>query len=84
MKFDLTQNVCFIYNSNDYIFKSKIYAKNINTRIKNLRKNSKPIIKKFNKEDIKINKKYILNERLKEKEIVADYFKIFSDRDFWS
>jgi len=84
VKFDLTQNVSFIYNKNDYICDCKIYIKNKNTRIKNLRKNSKPIIKKFNKEDIKINKKYILNERLKEKEIVTDFFKIFSDGDFWS
>ena len=82
--FDLTQNVSFIYNNNDYIYKCKIYTKNNNGRIKNLRKNSKPIIKKFNKDDIKINKKYILNERLKEKEIVTDFFKIFSDGDFWS
>ena len=84
VKFDLKQNVSFIYNKNDYVYNCKIYAKNNNTKIKNLRKNSKPIIKTFNKEDIKINKKYILNERLKEKELVTDFFKILSDGDFWS
>ena len=84
VKFDLKQNVSFIYNNNDYVYNCKIYTKNNNTKIKNIRKNSKPIIKAFNKEDIKINKKYILNERLKEKEIVTDFFNIFSDGDFWS
>ena len=84
VKFDLKQNVSFIYNKNDYVYNCKIYTKNNNTKIKNLRKNSKSIIKTFNKEEIKINKKYILNERLQEKEIVTDFFNIFSDGDFWS
>jgi hypothetical protein len=35
VKFDLTQNVSFIYNSNDYIYNRKISTKNNNTRIKN-------------------------------------------------
>lgn len=69
IKFDLKKNVYFFYNDKDYITKYKKYSENNINIVKNLKRYNAPIIRKFNKEDIKINKDYIFKENLEEEEI---------------
>ena len=69
IKFDLKKNVYFFYNDKDYITKYKKYSENNINIVKNLKRYNAPTIRKFNKEDIKINKDYIYKENLEEEEI---------------
>ena len=71
IKFDLNKNILFFYNDKDYISKYQKISFNKNAKIRNLRKKIIPIIKKFNKEDIKIDNNYILKENLEENEILS-------------
>ena len=81
IQFDLTKNIIFCYNDRDYITKYQRISKNKNIKIKNVRKNNDPIIKKFNKSDIKINNNYISKENLDEKEIFSELIKFFEDNN---
>ena len=74
IKFDLSKNTLFIYNEKDYISRYKKYSANKKTKTRNLiRKNFKPIIKKFNKNDIKKDENYVLKENLDEDEIISEF-----------
>ena len=70
--FDLTKNIFFLYIDKDYISKYKKYSKNNNNNAQKLKVSNKPIIKKFNIDDIKINKNYLPKEYLDEDEIVIE------------
>ena len=79
IKFDLSKNVLIFYNDKDYITKYKKISLNKSAKIRNLRTKIKPIIKKFNKEDIKINNNYVSKENFDEKEILSENILVFDD-----
>lgn len=96
VNFDLKNNVYIYYNPIDLIDKNVGYKDNQKIEM-NKGKNDKkmelyfsllksktklnPIIKSFNKEDIKIDKEYEMNEYLEEHEILGDLYNIFYSKD---
>ena len=52
----------------------KKFLGNNNNKTKNLRKKFMPIIKKYNKQYIKIDKNYIFKENLSESEILSECY----------
>ena len=94
IKFNLDDNIYFNYNSNDLITKKIIYKKNEKIESKDddkkmdiyyalLKSKTKfnPIIKKFEKDKIKINEDYELNENLEEYEILGDLYNVFFSKE---
>ena len=85
IKFDLTKNTTFIYEEKDLISKyTKIPIDNKNkTKPKNNNIKTKllPIIKKYDKKNIKIDKNYIFKENLDESDILSESIKLFDDID---
>ena len=79
VQFNLTKNVLFLYNDNDYISYYKTIPENQKRGTKNLRKKIKPIIMKYNKQEIKIDKNYIYKENLSEAEILSKSIKLDDD-----
>ena len=85
IKFDLTKNTTFIYEEKDLISKytkipidnkNKTKPKNNNIKIKLI-----PIIKKYDKKNIKIDENYIFKENLDESDILSESIKLFDDID---
>lgn len=94
IKFNLDDNIYINYNSNDLITKKIIYKKNEKMESKDddkkmdiyyalLKSKTKfnPIIKKFEKDKIKINEDYELNENLEEYEILGDLYNVFFSKE---
>jgi len=96
IKFNLDDNIYIHFNSNDLITKKIIYKKNEKIESKNddddkkmdiyyalLKSKTKfnPIIKKFEKDKIKINEDYELNENLEEYEFLGDLYNIFFSKE---
>ena len=85
IKFDLTKNTTFIYEEKDLISKyTKIPIDNKNkTKPKNNNIKTKllPIIKKYDKKNIKIDENYIFKENLDESDILSESIKLFDDID---
>ena len=94
IKFNLDDNIYINYNSNDLITKKIIYKKNEKIESKDddkkmdiyyalLKSKTKfnPIIKKFEKDKIKINEDYELNENLEEYEILGDLYNVFFSKE---
>ena len=93
--FNLENNTYIHYNPKDLITKKVIFKEDKKMEINEdndkkmdiyyalLKSKTKfnPIIKKFNKEDIKINKAYELNEELEEYEILGDLYNIFFSKE---
>ena len=80
IKFDLEKNVLIKYYQKEKIVenekKMEFYFTLLKSKIK-----FNPVIKNFDKNDIKINKEYILNENLEEYEILGDLYNIFYLKD---
>ena len=80
IKFDLEKNVVIKYYQKEKIVenekKMEFYFTLLKSKIK-----FNPVIKNFDKNDIKINKEYILNENLEEYEILGDLYNIFYLKD---
>ena len=94
IKFNLDNNILIYYNSKDLINKNEIYKGNEKIKLENdekkmdvyfalLKSKTKfnPIIKKYNKTDIKINKNYENNEDLEEYELLGDLYNIFYSKN---
>mgnify|MGYP006873032118 CR=1 FL=1 len=95
IKFNLDDNIYINFNSNDLITKNIIYKKNEKIESNNddgkkmdiyyalLKSKTKfnPIIKKFEKDKIKINEDYELNENLEEYEILGDLYNLFFSKE---
>ena len=94
IKFKIEDNIYIHYNSKDLINKSVVYKGNKKLELNNndkkmdiyyalLKSKTKfnPIIKSYNKSDIKINKNYEKNEDLEEYEILGDLYNIFYSKN---
>ena len=95
INFNLENNIFIYYKSKDLITKNIIYKGNEKIKLDDndekkmdlyyalLKSKTKfnPIIKHFNKNEIKINKDYVLNEDLEEYEILGDLYNIFYSKD---
>ena len=80
IKFDLEKNICIKYNPKEKLLldnkKMEFYFTLLKSKIK-----FNPVIKNFDKNEIRINKDYILNENLEEYEILGDLYNIFYLKD---
>ena len=94
IKINLDDNIYIHFNSNDLITKKIMYKKNKKIESKDddrnmdiyyalLKSKTKfnPIIKKFEKEKIKINEDYELNENLEEYEILGELYNVFFSKE---
>ena len=80
IKFDLEKNIFIKYNPKEKLLldnkKMEFYFTLLKSKIK-----FNPVIKNFNKNEIKINKDYIQCENLEEYEILGDLYNIFYLKD---
>ena len=80
IKFDLEKNIFIKYNPEEKLLldnkKMEFYFTLLKSKIK-----FNPVIKNFNKNEIKINKDYTLCENLEEYEILGDLYNIFYLKD---
>ena len=94
IKFNLDDNIYIHFNCNDLITQKIIYKKNEKIESKDdnkkmdiyyalLKSKTKfnPIIKKFEKDKIKINEDYELNENLEEYEILGELYNVFFSKE---
>ena len=80
INFDIEKNIYIKYNSKEKIGKNDNKMEFYLTLLKSKNKLN-PVLKNFDKKEIKINKNYILNENLEEYEMLGDLYNIFYLKD---